>query len=125
MPEAVQVTDPVVLIRINRLYRPDLTDDELYDATRSAWKVGKRRDRAEYALAVYKGVIQEVYAIESWHRGGTTAFTTAIHTNPRYEGRWEFTGSKAPEPIRSRYLGRSVADYFPRGSANPVVYVNA
>ena len=41
---SVKVTEPVILIRINRLYRPEMTADELYDATRSSWKVGTRRD---------------------------------------------------------------------------------
>lgn len=121
---AVEVTEPVILIRINRLYRPDMTADELYDATRSQWKVGTRRDGAEYAFAIYKGVVLEVYSIEAWHPGGTTPCKTKVHTNPRPAGRWEFTGSVAREPIRSKYIGRSLADYFPRGSANPVVYVN-
>jgi hypothetical protein len=44
---SVKVTEPVILIRINRQYRPNMTADELYDATRSSWKVGLRRDGAE------------------------------------------------------------------------------
>lgn len=121
---SVKVTEPVILIRINRQYRPDMTADELYDATRSSWKVGTRRETAEYALAIYKGVVVEVYSIDAWHPSGTTPCKSKVHTNPQHEGRWEFTGSIARERIRSKYVGRSVADYFPRGSANPVMYVN-
>jgi uncharacterized protein len=121
---AGKVTEPVILIRINRLYRPGMTADELYDATCSSWKVGTRREGAEYALAICKGVVREVYSIEAWHPGGTTPRKTEVHTNPRHAGRWEFTGSVARDPIRSKYIGRSLAEYFPRGSANPVVYVN-
>jgi len=122
--EPVEVTEPAILIRINRLFRPDMTPEELYDATRSSWKVGPRRDGAEFAFAIYKGIVREVYSIESWHPGGTTPCKTGLHTNPRHAGRWEFTGSKAQETVRSKYIGRSVADYFPRGSANPIAYVN-
>jgi len=122
---SVKVTEPAILIRINRLYRPDMTADDLYDATRSSWKVGTRRDRAEYALAIHKGVVLEVYSIEAWYPGGTTPCKSMVHANPRHcEGRWEFTGSVAGESIRSKYVGRAVADYFPQGSANPVMYVN-
>jgi len=65
----LSVTDPAILIRINRLYRDGMTEDELYDATRSCWKLGSRRNRAKYALAVFEGVVQEVYEIDGWHEG--------------------------------------------------------
>jgi hypothetical protein len=39
----VEVKEPAVLIRINRLYRPTMSATELYDATRASWKVGNRR----------------------------------------------------------------------------------
>ena len=118
------VTDPVILIRINRLYRDGMTEDELYDATRSCWKLGSRRNRAKYALAVFEGVVREVYEIGGWHEGGTTPCKSGIHKKPRTEGRWEFTGRMAEESVRSRYVGRSVAAYFTQGQQNPVKYVN-
>jgi hypothetical protein len=36
----------------------------------------------------------------------------------------EFTGVLAPESLRAKYIGKSVAHYFPRGAANPIMYVN-
>src|SRR5437763_5435390 len=111
-----QITDPVILIRISKLFRADMTADELYDGTRSCWKVGKRREGAEYAIALHRGVVKEVYEIEKWHRGGATQCKSNIHKNPSYEGRWEFTGRIADHPVRSKYCGRSVAHEFPRGS---------
>lgn len=36
------IREPVILIRINKLYRYGMTETELYDATRCAWKVGQR-----------------------------------------------------------------------------------
>ena len=123
--EPVRVVDAVVLIRINRLYRHGMSEEELYDATRSCWKLSSRRERAKYAFSVFEGVVREVYAIDAWHKGGTTPCKTRIHTNPRYEGgRREFTGRVAEESVRSRYFGGSVAAYFPRGLCAPVKYVN-
>ena len=118
------VTDPVILIRINRLYRDGMTEDELYDATRSCWKLGSRRNLAKYALAVFEGVVREVYEIAGWHEGGSTPCKSGIHKKPRTERRWEFTGQKAEDSVRSRYVGRSVAGYFTQGQQNPVKYVN-
>jgi uncharacterized protein len=120
----ITVVDPAILIRINRLYREAMTEDELYDATRSCWKLGRRRTRAKYALAVFEGVVREVYEIAGWHEGGTTPCKSGIHKKPRTEGRWEFTGHKAEESVRSRYVGGSVSAYFTHGQQNPVKYVN-
>ncbi len=51
--ESAEITDPVILVRINRLYRPDMSPTELYDTTRRSWRVGERRDGARYALTLY------------------------------------------------------------------------
>jgi hypothetical protein len=63
----VTVTEPSILIRINRLYRYGMSIQELYEATRGVWKLGTRRVQAHYAFAVYRGVVREVYQIEGWH----------------------------------------------------------
>jgi hypothetical protein len=117
----VEVTDPSLLIRINRLYRHGMSELELYEATRGVWKLGTRRETAKYALAVFEGVVREVYEIEQWHPAATTPYAT--RTFEDVSGRWEFTGKVAEEPFRSRYRGRSVAAYFKKGLQNPVAYV--
>ena len=52
----VSIDDAVILIRIPALYRPGMSDTELYEATRAAWVIGPRRDCADYAFAVVSGV---------------------------------------------------------------------
>lgn len=116
----VTVTDRALLIRINQLYRHGMPVEELYEVTRGVWKVGPRRVEARYALAVFEGVVREVYEIERWHEAGSTPYQFRQLTDQG--GRWEFTGRVAPEPIRSRYLGKSVAGYFKKGQRSPVVY---
>lgn len=120
----VSVDDPVLLIRINRLYRHGMPVHDLYEATRGVWKVGNRRQKAKYALAVFEGVVREVYEIEAWHPAGATHYTTRLAEDVMIPGRWEFTGRTASEPVRSRYVGHSVAAYLKVGSQNPVAYVN-
>lgn len=121
----VEVTDPALLIRINRLYRHGMPKRELYEVTRGVWKLGERRNRALYALAVFEGVVREVYTIGAWYRGGTLTYSTRSADDVDAPDRWEFSGRVALEPVRSRYLYRSVAAYFKRGQQSPVVYVNA
>src|SRR5262245_22256643 len=120
----VSVTDPVLLIRINRLYRHGMSEQELYEATRGVWKVGPRRHGAKYALAVFEGVVREVYEIKEWHPAATTPYKTRTQENVARSDRWEFTGQVASEELRSQYVGFSVAAYCPQGLRSPVVYVN-
>jgi hypothetical protein len=49
-----------------------MTESELYDATRASWKVGNRRSEAQYALAVFEGIVREVYEITAWMPSGST-----------------------------------------------------
>ena len=51
----VKISHKVILITINKLYRSRMSSDELYESTRGIWKVGKRRERAEFAFAIYQG----------------------------------------------------------------------
>jgi len=125
----VKITHPVMLIRISRLYRPGMSAAKLYDATRGIWKVGERRANAKYALAVFEGVVREVYEISGWQRAPEATFRTRIHRVSQPDllkagNRWVFTGRIAEERIRCQYIGRDITTYLPRGSQTPVRYVN-
>lgn len=119
-PVKVLIAEPSILIRINQLYYYGMDEIELYDATRGIWKVGERREKVEYAFAVYKGIVQEVYKIEHWFPAGST-FSTRGLTDP---DRWEFVGRRAKASIRNKYYLKSVDDYFSGNSQNPITYVN-
>lgn len=119
----VTVTDPAILIRINRLYKPGMDTHALYEATRGTWKVGVRRAKARYAMAVFNGVVREVYVIDRWYPAGSTPYTTRDAAELTRAGRWEFDGHAADAAIREKYVGRSVSTYLALGSQNPVAYV--
>jgi len=38
----------------------------------------------------------------------------------KWKGRWEFIGKVAPDTIRNKYIGESIAHYFHKGNANPI-----
>ena len=122
----VTIQHPVVLIRINRLYRHNMPPDELYEATRGVWKVGERREGAKFAFAVFEQVVREVYAIEQWHTALSTPYVYREKELAARDltGRWEFTGKIAPDEIRALYRGCSVRNYLAQGAQNPVAYVN-
>jgi hypothetical protein len=117
--KSVTVEEPSILIRINELFRHGMSAVELYDATRGIWRIGKERETARFALAVFDGVVQEVYRIEAWFPAGTT-----FSSRGRLGGdnRWEFVGQVAEDPIRKKYRFGSVDHYFPKGARNPIRY---
>ena len=43
--ERLDTSEPVILFTINRTYRPNMTDSELYEASRKWWVVGEKRER--------------------------------------------------------------------------------
>ena len=116
----VDIKHPAILIRINDLFRYDMTPIERYDATRGVWKAGPNRTKVKYAFAVFDGVVQEVYEIAGWFRGGSTLYTREDTDAPE---RWEFVGRIAPDSIRNRYRFKSVRSHLPRGAQNPIRYV--
>ena len=115
------ITDNVVIIKINQLYHDGMSDLELYEATRGIWK---RKidsvDKAEYALAVYKGRVVEVYRIDQWAKAGTYPMQTRKLNPERYENRIEFIGEVAEETVRNKYIGKDVSRLFKFGESNPI-----
>lgn len=121
-PVDIQKEHAAMLIRINRVYRHTMSKEQLYEATRGSWKVGKRREGVRYAMAVFEDVVREVYEVKSWCCSGSTPYQT--RSRPQKKGRWDFIGEIAPENVRSLYCNNSVAKYFSRGQQNPFTYVN-
>ena len=110
------ITEPVILITINQLYRSGMSPEELFNVTSGDWVIGSRRNEAKYAFAVYRGIIREVYEIEQWF-----PITTGVARQKRRK-RWYFTGKVAMH-LR-HYVGRSTAKYSIVHSQNPIRYVN-
>ncbi len=130
--EKVVVDDPVLLIRINKAFRYTMTAMELYDYTRGRWVLSiDRAKKVKYALAVYEGIVQEVYEIIDWFKAGTTFSVRNMETSlqlfpsSNLENRFEFVGNIASDLIRSKYRYKSVEHYFKQGNANPIMYVNS
>ena len=109
--ENLVTSEPVILLTINRTYRPNMTDSELYEATRKWWVVGEKRERAKYAVAVKRGETLEAYEIHEWYP-------------EQYQGkqRWVFRGEIAGDEVRRDLVGKSVKHLRKRGNSNPILY---
>lgn len=105
--QVITITEPTVIININKRYNRFMTPQQLYQTTRSAWVIGSKRNNAMYAIAAYRGLVREVYEIENWNSNGD---------------RWEFTGQIANSIVRDKYLNQSLDNYVKRGSQNPIRY---
>ena len=116
----VRVQHKAILLTINSLYRSDMSKEELYETTRGIWKVGEtNRNKVEYALALYQGIVLEVYRIKQWYPAGTLKYKTRDSSEFKNSGRWEFSGSIAKD-IRDEYVDFSVG----KAGQNPIRYVN-
>lgn len=121
--EPINIAEPSMLIRINKLYRPGMSAEALYEATRGIWTCGSRRENARYGFAVFQGVVREVYEIHSWHPAGTLEYRTRAREDVQSSRRWEFSGAVSPE-LSAKYSGGSVEKYLPRGAQLPFTYLN-
>lgn len=113
-----KLTEPIAVIRINKLYRKSLTPDELYDITRGYWNLNRAKAEAcNLVFAVYRGVVKEVYRVDSWVDSLELEMCTTI--NPYREG-YGFNGHVAEGAVRNRFLGCNIANWFKHGDQCPV-----
>jgi hypothetical protein len=122
----VKITDPVILIRVNQLYRHGMPAAELYDITRGVWVLSaERASKMKYVFAVYEGVVREVYEPEKWMKALTTQYPNRTDLVPDdAKGRVEFIGKPAPEAIRQKYLLGDVTAYTKVSLQAPCLYIN-
>ena len=119
------IEDNIILIRINKRYRNDMSSQELYDATRGYWRLNvENSKKAKYALSVYEGMVLEVYEVAEWLPALSTFMDRLDKPNlEKMKGRYEFVGRIAEDNIRKQYIDKSVKECFPQGDSNPIKYI--
>ena len=120
-PRAPDIAERAILFRIPRLWSPVMSPAELYESTRGWWRVGPRREDADYAFAVSRGVIREVYEIHGWRERepGDRGWEQDIGKSRK---RWGFSGEVAEE--LAHYQITSVRHLFKKGNSSPFKYLN-
>ena len=102
-----------VFLIISRRYTPGMSATKLYDTTRKAWKlegeIREQREHLQYALAVVRSEVKEVYKI---HPGSWELVD---------DDRWKFSGEVASESIRSRCIGKRMTQ---PSYGRPVIHGN-
>jgi len=103
-----RIDQPIIMLKINRLWKSDMSPVEVMDATHGYWKIGPdSRELARYALGIAFGIVRGVYRIGRWHES----------TIDGHENRWWFEAQEAPE--MQHLIGKHVKDAFVPGSSNP------
>ena len=103
-----------VCVHVKKSYIPGKTSaSELYDATRTAWKIGKNRnvDKIKYVMPIYNGIILEVYEVATWLPAGSTMRARDFEKisedeQKKSSDRLEFVGRIADEKLRKKYNGK-------------------
>lgn len=114
--EPVSIEVPCLLITVNRLFARNVDDARLYEITRGDWVVGNRREKARFALGVFRGLVRAAYRIERWES------VTATGPGQRKSRRWRFSGSIAND--LHHLIGGDVTAYLGKASQNPIRYVH-
>jgi uncharacterized protein len=114
--EPIHITEAVILIIVNKLFERNISPEDLYEITRGNWVVGKRRNKPKYAFCVYRGIVREVYEIESWFQ------VPARFAHTKHQIRWRFNGKVSAE--FQQYVGGSVEPYLTARAQNPIRYIN-
>ena len=114
-------TLPAIAFRIPRLWTPVMSTAELYEATHGWWRLGTRREAAEFALSVSRGVIRGIFSIEAmtWRVRGKGDRGWVPDEKPR----WGFDGLDASDSY-GNFLHRDVSAWFKKGHQTPFIYVN-
>lgn len=61
------IDEPLILVRLTKLWFPTMGEAELYEATSGWWSLAVHvGPRARYAAAVSRGVVRAVYRINHW-----------------------------------------------------------
>lgn len=115
--ETAKMNHKLILINVNR----SVNERSVYDAVRFAWRIDvNRAKKAEYVLAVEKGIIVGVFKPNEWKSATLNNFPEFTWHN---EKRYGFTGEEADDKIQKEYLHKRIPEnYRKRGAAYPVKY---
>ncbi len=110
--EEANITDPVIIININRKYKRGMSPNEIYEATRASWVISKdRSQKAKFVLASFRGIVKEVFYVNHWQQS-------------KNSNRLEFEGGVAQLEIAEKYRNKAITNYLKTGAQNPIRYVN-
>jgi len=124
--EPVQYTNEknlnIMAITINNINPDDLNEKELKERVSYAWRINlERAKKAQYVLAVNKGICLEVYKPMEWLEATRINFPKL---KDDIENRYGFNGDVAEDSVRKLFVNKILEGSLKRrrGMATPVLY---
>jgi hypothetical protein len=112
--------DGCIIININKTYKRGSGTDDIYEATKEAWVIAKKRlGEIKYVLSEYKGLIVEVFKVKEWYPV-KVPYTAGSKKTLRKRIRYGFKKAQPPQKIREKYLNKSIAHHKRRGQVSPI-----
>jgi hypothetical protein len=100
------IADKLVLININAISNKN-DRAAIYDQVRFAWRISaKRATKADYVLAVVRGVVVGAFIADEWLEADRRHFPDVPHAEKESNGRFGFHGRVAPEDVWERFVGK-------------------
>lgn len=120
---APKITVPCVLVKVSKLWTPEMSDSEVMEATVGWWPFRKKAINAKYAFAISRGTIRGIYKIAAIRerQKPDNDWQDDIGKNPR----WGFPDGCAPAvDLWDQYIDTSVKHLFKPGEASSVKLLN-
>ena len=121
---APEITVPCVLVKVSKLWNPEMSDEEVMEATVGWWPYQKKAQHAKYAFAVSRGTIRGCYRIAEIRdrRKGDRDWE---HDLGKKRPRWGFPDGCMPATeLIDDFLDTSVKHLFKKGEASSVKLLN-
>lgn len=110
----------IMFIKINRLYKRDMPEEELYDIVRGVWSANiENAKKAEYVFGVYNSLIVAVYKPTKWYRCNEVVPEQLPRQNRELEERLEkrvffvdegYENGVEPDENQKFYIYKSLAE---------------
>ena len=123
----------VMVIKINKLYRRDMTEDELYETVRGVWRASMntiKNNHIEYVFGVYNKLIVAVYKPDEWHyfyeNVGVPAKDKAWDGDEKTKNRVYFVCNdyKKLDEAGRKYLYKTISELkINMAAQNPITYI--
>jgi hypothetical protein len=120
---------PSVLININRQWHRGLpaNQSKLYAAVRGEWVIQPKRHRAQYAFAIARGIIRQVYVIDGSQGGHGWVNLSMASRFPELQkhqkgDRYVMTAEVASD--LARFIGQSVFHLQKPSARNPIRWLH-
>ncbi|MCC5960841.1 MAG: hypothetical protein JJU08_16020 [Rhodobacteraceae bacterium] len=106
LPEVeYEPAESLVLINVNGI-QDQSTPEAIYHRTRFSWRIDvSKAKRAQYVLAVVRGVVKGAFIADTWLNATYTNFPEHLAEGQAVEGRKGFIGREAPSHIWDKFVG--------------------